>query len=184
MIFDSYFAMDKLVQIEKKLAILDSLISMNGDGSQQQNISVLCEDVRDKLSIFSRLVGELNTDRLGAFYRHLGFIERHPRLARANFEDIESAAWKDYCCKKLKFESTLDGHALIDRLFSSSGMARGDRGEDIEKAFQDYCKSSFTFFRNKLSHNLYQAVPYEVDAALSAINLMLIQVDKCTGARS
>jgi hypothetical protein len=35
------------------------------------------------------LVGTLSTDRIPAFYRHLGFIMRHPKLAQGNYVDIK-----------------------------------------------------------------------------------------------
>ena len=223
MLLDSYFMLDILKEIDEKFSVLQSLVGSNGDSSQQQLIVAVCKEIGGRLDTCRELIGDLQTDRMSAIYRHLGFIMSHPSLAQANLDDIlrydfptirdlilkrvrqldfahpvlqKSCAtlyaqrhytaaireafsvWKEHACATFDLPNTLDGHALIDQLFSRTGRARRYPADDMQVAFLEYCKSVYSLFRNKLSHSSYQATPYDVDAALAGINLMLHHIDE------
>lgn len=77
--------------------------------------------------------------------------------------------------RRYKIKS-LDGHKLIDEIYSQTGKAKGRMNESTREGLMLLMKGMYMLFRNEHAHNKLKTKPYESEAVLSMINYLLLRL--------
>lgn|SRR5574341_250059 len=77
-----------------------------------------------------------------------------------------------------KISTSLDGQNLMEALFKAEGgLIKVHKEKDKQRAFQDWAKSLYGFFRNDEMHNSVKRPLFDVECVLMSINRLLFAVD-------
>lgn len=146
MFYKLYATLESLKTVEKNLEEVKTV--MEQQPSLVTTAQLLCETILSEMKGIEKRMNAMGAklDRLGDFYRHLGFIVKHPKIWQGNYEDIINADFPAIRKSVIDFLNSLNYlHPVLQTncIFSFENESHSETIRNAFIAFKEYTIKKF-----------------------------------------